>query len=333
MSIRICKLILSVMVLAMSFVVINCFAGATIRHNKRSLVRRTLHLADPKTTQLLASTLDGDDKVTFALNTISADSTALKPVKDDGVKPSLEDQYALSPQQLVYVVLTCIFVSSLLIADIVGVKLFEIPLPFEIFGHKSIEHSCGVLIFPITFLLGDVINEYFGPKAATRTVYIGLAMSMFVFLVINLAQALPYLDKPFNVSKESFDTIFGSAKLIYFASVTAYFIGSLSDIYIFGVIKRYTKGRFLWLRAVGSTLMSQVLDSFFVSYIAFSLGKLLTGQTPASFEEVMNIAVTGYGLKFCLGIAMTPFLYMMKYLLSTKLGLKAIPASTDEEVS
>ena len=170
---------------------------------------------------------------------------------DDVAKLSLEDQYALTPQQLVYVVLTCIFVSSLLIADIVGVKLFEIPLPFEIFGHKSIEHSCGVLIFPITFLLGDVINEYFGPKAATRTVYIGLAMSIFVFLVINLAQALPYLDKPFNVSKESFDTIFGSAKLIYFASVTAYFIGSLSDIYIFGVIKRYTKGRFLWLRAVG----------------------------------------------------------------------------------
>lgn len=178
---------------------------------------------------------------------------------DDAVKPSLEDQYALSPQQLVYVVLTCIFVSSLLIADIVGVKLFEIPLPFEIFGHKSIEHSCGVLIFPITFLLGDVINEYFGPKAATRTVYIGLAMSMFVFLVINLAQALPYLDKPFNVSKESFDTIFGSAKLIYFASVTAYFIGSLSDIYIFGVIKRYTKGRFLWLRAVGGWVRIQYL--------------------------------------------------------------------------
>lgn len=178
-------------------------------------------------------------------------SNLIKLTIDDAVKPSLEDQYALSPQQLVYVVLTCIFVSSLLIADIVGVKLFEIPLPFEIFGHKSIEHSCGVLIFPITFLLGDVINEYFGPKAATRTVYIGLAMSMFVFLVINLAQALPYLDKPFNVSKESFDTIFGSAKLIYFASVTAYFIGSLSDIYIFGVIKRYTKGRFLWLRAVG----------------------------------------------------------------------------------
>ena len=88
-------------------------------------------------------------------------------------KVSSEDQYALSPQQFVYVVLTCIFVSSLLIADIIGVKLFEINLPFTIFGHKTVEHSCGVLIFPVTFLLGDVINEYFGPKAATRTVYIG----------------------------------------------------------------------------------------------------------------------------------------------------------------
>lgn len=153
-----------------------------------------------------------------------------------------ESQYELSPQQFIYVVLSCVFVTCLIIADVIGVKLFEIPLPFEILGHKTVEHTCGMLTFPVTFLLGDIINEYYGAKAAKRTVYIGLGMSLLVFLVMNIAQALPYLDKPFNVTQESFDMIFGSAKIMYLASVSAYLVGSLSDIWLFGVIKKATKG-------------------------------------------------------------------------------------------
>jgi len=79
-------------------------------------------------------------------------------------------------------------------------------------------------------LLGDIINEYYGAKAAKNTVYIGLAMSILVFIAMNIAQAMPYLDKPFNVTQESFDMIFSSAKLIYIASICAYVVGSLSDI-------------------------------------------------------------------------------------------------------
>jgi hypothetical protein len=78
--------------------------------------------------------------------------------------------YELSPQQFIYVILTSIFITCLIVADVVGVKLFEIPLPFEILGHKTVEHTCGMLTFPITFILGDIINEYYGPKAAKNTV-------------------------------------------------------------------------------------------------------------------------------------------------------------------
>ncbi len=117
----------------------------------------------------------------------------------DSVKPvSSGFQHDLSPQQFVYVVLSCLFVTCLIIADVIGVKLFNIPLPFSIFGYKAVEHTCGMLTFPVTFLLGDIINEYYGPQAAKNTVYIGLAMSVLVFLVMNVAQAMPYLDKPFN---------------------------------------------------------------------------------------------------------------------------------------
>jgi len=246
-------------------------------------------------------------------------------------KGDIKTPYDLSPQQLVYVVLTSIFITCLIVADVIGVKLFEITLPFEILGHKTVEHTCGMLTFPITFILGDMINEYFGPKAAKNTVYIGLAMSILVFLVMNLAQAMPYLDKPFNVSKDNFDAIFGSAKLMYIASVVAYLIGSLSDIWLFGIIKKATKGKLLWLRATGSTVISQILDSFVVSYIAFSVGKTLNGLPPASFPEVLNIAATGYGLKFLIAASLTPALYALKAVMSERFGLVPIPYNADEE--
>eukprot|EP01035_Chromulina_nebulosa_P034405 gene34405-46160_t len=132
---------------------------------------------------------------------------------------STKAPHKLSVQQSIYVVLTSIFVTCLIVADVIGVKIFELQLPFQIFGFKSVEHTCGMLTFPITFLLGDIINEYYGAKATKTTVYIGLAMSILVFGVMNLAQALPYLDKPFNVTPFAFNTVFGTAKLMYVASI------------------------------------------------------------------------------------------------------------------
>eukprot|EP01036_Dinobryon_divergens_P039179 gene39179-51584_t len=207
--------------------------------------------------------------VSMVASTEDIENTLVAVDSRDGIPTRLSSDmppYALNTQQFVYVVLTSIFITCLIVADVIGVKLFEFNLPFPILGHKTIEHTCGMITFPITFLLGDTINEYYGAKATRQTVYIGLAMSILVFGVINLAQVLPYLDRPFNVSKEAFDTIFGSAKLMYVASITAYLLGQLSDIWLFGVIKRLTK--------------------------AFSLGKSLTGQIPATLNEVFDIAVT-----------------------------------------
>jgi len=262
---------------------------------------------------------------------VSIDSEIASDSLDSIARIEQSPPYNLNPQQFVYVVLTSVFITCLIVSDVIGVKLFEIPLPFPIFGHNTVEHTCGMLTFPITFLLGDTINEYYGAKATKQTVYIGLAMSILVFIVMNIAQALPYLDKPFNVTKESFDMIFGSAKIMYIASIIAYLIGQLSDIWLFGVIKRITKGKLLWLRATGSTVISQILDSFVVSYIAFSFGKYLTGQTPATISEVLNIAVTGYGLKFALSCAMTPFLYLLRSVMENNFALTPLPSDDSSE--
>lgn len=238
--------------------------------------------------------------------------------------PGHEPWVMTVPQRL-YVWLTAFFVACLLIADIVGIKLFHIPLPFKLFGYDAIEHTCGMITFPVTFLLTDLINEYYGSKGARRVTYIGLAMAAFVFIIMNLAQAMPYLDAPFNIKQESFDAVFGSAKLMYVASMSAYLVGQLADIWVFKAIKRSTGGKLLWLRATGSTIISQMLDSFVVSYIAFGIGKTLTGQPGASIPEVLKIAATGYTLKFVLAVCITPLIYLGRGILHRWFGLVPAP--------
>ncbi|MBK7171178.1 MAG: VUT family protein [Gammaproteobacteria bacterium] len=113
------------------------------------------------------------------------------------------EPHAFSSAQLVYLWLAALFIASLLIADIVGIKLFRIPLPFTVLGFDAIEHTCGMLTFPVTFLLTDLINEYFGPRAARRITYIALVAAVFVFIVMNIAQAMPYLDAPYMCARTS----------------------------------------------------------------------------------------------------------------------------------
>ena len=237
------------------------------------------------------------------------------------------EPHALSRAQSAYLWLAMVFIASLLVADIVGIKLFRIPLPFPVLGFDAIEHTCGMLTFPVTFLLTDLVNEYYGARAARRLTYLGLAAALFVFAVINLAQALPYLDAPYNVRREEFDAIFGSAKIMYIASLCAYLVGQLSDIAMFGFLKRLSGGRLVWLRATGSTVVSQFIDSFVVSYLAFSLGRQLfadPANPPAPPAAIPAIAVTGYTLKFVIAIAITPLIYAGRAAMRRWIGVEPI---------
>jgi len=237
------------------------------------------------------------------------------------------EPHAFTLAQKIYLWLATVFIASLLIADIVGIKLFRIPLPFTLFGFEAIEHTCGMLTFPITFLLTDLINEYYGPRAARRITYLGLAAALFAFGVMNLAQSMPYLDAPWNVRKEQFDAIFGSAKVMYMASLCAYLVGQLSDIAVFGFLKRLTGQRFVWLRATGSTVFSQFIDSVVVSYLAFSLGRQIVADPalpPAPLGAIPSIAITGYALKFTLALAITPLIYAGRYAMHRWGGLVPI---------
>lgn len=242
---------------------------------------------------------------------------------------SLPTGPSLDIRAKVYVWLTAIFVACLLVADVVGIKLFRI----NVLGWQ-VEHTCGMLTFPITFLLTDLLNDYYGKPAARRVAYIAFAMGALVFGVINIALAMPSLPAPYNVPDEAFNAVFAKARIMYVASLAAFMVGSLLDIWIFGIMKRATGGRFLWLRATGSTVISQVFDSLVVSILAFHLFPGLLGMPADSImplSAALKTAATGYTLKFVLAVGITPLIYAGHAWLRS-LGLRPIPVTDSARV-
>ncbi len=252
--------------------------------------------------------------------------------------PSINLGYApaaLNRRAIVYCWLCALSATCLVIADLVGIRLFRIPLPFSFSPPwdstvtiSAIEHSCGMFVFPVTFILTDLLNEYYGKRAARRAVLISFSMGLFVALVIIGVSKLPRWDAPFNVDERAFQTIFRNALVMYMASLTAYLIGNFADIALFAFIKRLTGGKRVWLRATGSTLCSQFIDSLVITYLAFSLFRHWFPSPdllPMKLHEVLPAALTGYMLKFFIAIASTPIIYAGRSIMKQVFGLHPLP--------
>lgn len=197
-------------------------------------------------------------------------------------------------KQRLYVWLMGVFVTSLIAGDLIGGKFFRI---------GGLDLSVGMIPFPLTFVLTDVINEFYGQEGARRITFVGLGMAVFVFAVINLALMLPVSPES-PMSQELFAKAFGWSARLYVASLTAYVLGQLLDISLFQVFLRLTGHRLLWLRATGSTVVSQAMDTLVVNFV------LLSGTKPLGF--VLSVARNGYVVKLLIAVLMTPAIYLMR---------------------
>ncbi len=223
-----------------------------------------------------------------------------------------------------------VFVTCLLLANILGVKLFQFDL--RLFGSDlSVEHTVGMLTFPVTFVLTDLLNEYFGKRAARRVTYIAFAMGLLAFVLIFVARRMPILSGiPGTATQDAFENIFGAASLMYIASMVAFLVGSLLDIFLFGVFKRLTGGKLVWFRATGSTIVSQLFDSFVVTFVFFVLLQRLTGGEAASALFVIKTALTGYVLKFVISVLLTPVIYLGRWAIRRFIGLTPLSATSSD---
>lgn len=224
--------------------------------------------------------------------------------------------HVLTRPQKVYVVCAAVFVTALVIAEATAGKFFQafrLPFTFSLFGFETdvVVMTAGVLAFPVTFVVTDVMNEYFGKRGIRFVTFLGMAMVGFEFVLLQLALAVEATpDSP--VPGEAFGLVFGTTGRVIVGSLTAYLIGQLVDISLFHWLRRRTAGRHLWLRATGSTFGSQLFDTFIVLVVAFA------GQIPLG--QIVAITLFNYGYKLLIAVAVTPLIYIGHWLIDRYLG-------------
>ncbi|TJY32488.1 queuosine precursor transporter [Pontimicrobium aquaticum] len=223
--------------------------------------------------------------------------------------------------QRIYMLLGALFITSLVVSNLIFQKFFYwYPFDIKIFGANLFEISVGILPYPITFLITDLISEIYGKKRANQVVVTGIFASIFSLLIILVANSVPAIDNS-PVNNTLFTKVFGQSAIAVFASMTAYLFAQFIDIQIYHFWKRLTKGRHLWLRNNFSTWFSQFIDTF-------SVLTLLCIFEVLPWESFKGLLISGFLFKVMVAALDTPFLYLGVYLFRKRFKLKM-----NEEIS
>jgi queuosine precursor transporter len=196
-----------------------------------------------------------------------------------------------------FVILAGFFITNAVMGEMIGSKLIQLG-PFLL--------SMGIVPWPVVFLGTDLINEYYGRDRVRQLTFLTALFISYAFILL-------YLSMQFNaspvspVTTEAFNKVFGQSMWIIVGSIAAFLSSQLVDVVIFWAIRDRTGKKWLWLRATGSTIVSQVIDTFIVAGIAFWLpGKI-------SFTNYISLSVSGYIAKLLIAIGLTPFIYLGHY--------------------
>lgn len=238
-----------------------------------------------------------------------------------------------------FITLAGIFITNALLAEIIGVKIFSAestlgidPAQLNILGFvMDFNLTAGAVIWPVVFITTDLINEYFGKPGVKRISYLTALLILYAFIVIFMAIELPPAGWWSNLQDESgevynmdlaFNRILGQGQRIIIGSLAAFLISQLVDVFIFQRLRQATGNRWLWVRATGSTLVSQLVDSFVVLFIAF-YGVFAT-------EQIIAIGITNYIYKFLVAILLTPVIYLGHYFIDRYLGEQNATAISEQ---
>jgi queuosine precursor transporter len=237
-----------------------------------------------------------------------------------------------------FIALTGLFVTNALIAEFVGVKIFALedtlgvePFDWRLFGRSgSLSFTAGVMLWPVVFIMTDVINEHFGVRGVRLISWLAVVFIIYAFLfayvAIGLAPATWWIEigaeRGVPDMQAAFASIFGQGLWTIAGSIVAFLLGQLVDVAVFQRIRAATGERWIWLRATGSTAVSQLIDSFIVLYIAFVLG-------PQQWPIPLFLAVgtVNYAYKMAMAIALIPLLYLGRRLIRAYLARPPVSAA------
>tara|TARA_Y100000994_G_scaffold238706_1_gene231555 strand:+ start:59 stop:748 length:690 start_codon:yes stop_codon:yes gene_type:complete len=212
-----------------------------------------------------------------------------------------------------YIILSAIFIASLVSCNLIFQKFFQIEIWIPFYGNYIFEQSVGLLAYPITFLVTDIISEIYGQNKANQVVTAGLFASVFMLLVVTVADFIPMA--PWSpVDSITFSKVFGLSGAAVLASMLAYLIAQYIDIRIFHFWKKLTNGKHLWLRNNASTIFSQFVDTFSVLFLLCSFDVI-------SWDRFSILLLNGFLFKVFFAAFDTPIIYALTYAIRKKLKL------------
>lgn len=197
-------------------------------------------------------------------------------------------------KELVFIILAGIFITNAVVAELIGGKLIYMG-PFIM--------SVGILPWPIVFLATDLINEYYGRIGVKKLSLITASLIVYAFVILFFAMSVPAAEGISVVTDEQFTAVFGQSMWIIVGSVVAFLVSQLIDVSVFWLLRDKTGAKMIWLRSTGSTIVSQLVDTFIVAGIGF----LLPGKV--DLATFINMALTGYTVKLIIAVSLTPAIY------------------------
>lgn len=209
----------------------------------------------------------------------------------------------------IYLILAALFIASLVASNLIFQKFFY----WEPFGWFRFEVSVGILPYPITFLITDILSEIYGKKKANKVVIAGIFASFFSMLIILIADVAPAIESS-PINDQTFHQVFGLSPLAVFASMMAYLFAQFIDIKIFHFWKKLTKGKHLWLRNNFSTFASQFIDTFVVLFLLCSFNIL-------PWNVFISLLISGFLFKVIVAALDTPILYIIVFAFRKRFNL------------
>lgn len=236
-----------------------------------------------------------------------------------------------------FLVLGMLFLTNAIVAEFIGAKIFSLEKTFGLKpagvtllgGTFNFDMTAGVILWPIVFVLTDLINEYFGKKGVQKLSWIAAGLLVYAFVAVRLAMSLEGADfwlgsgqtQGLEDMSSAFNAVFGQGLMIILGSLVAFLVGQIVDAMIFSKLKEKTGDRMIWLRATGSTVVSQFIDSYIVLVIAFYIG----GKYDLIW--VLQVGTINYIYKLGMAIFLLPLLYLVHAGIDKYLGIRQTPAS------
>lgn len=216
-------------------------------------------------------------------------------------------------REKLYLFLAGVFLTALTLGNIVGITKF-VDLGFVVV-------PAGLLAYPVTFLATDLISELYGKQRAQAVVWTGFVMNFFMLFLMWAGHVFPDASGVSGASS-TFESVYSFMKPNVVASMIAYLIAQSFDVRAFHFWKTLTRGKHLWLRNIGSTTASQVIDTVMILSILYATGGL--GESVDSLDKLIGLMWGSYLFKFAFAVADTPFFYAGVYLLKDMAGQEGV---------